>query len=392
MTKRTILLTLFLLFGFLPTAGLFLWGSYRHTGWYVQNWNSRAERILEIPVKTDSIVHCTPGSGRLYGISFFMPENTEEKPLLAQMPSASWVKYTALREGKEIQFLKWTLPELKLTPNCLETLWTVHQRFLSSQEWHGKELLIELEKDGMVQLGFEDEAALCLHQAELRIRTQKGIPVTEISFFVPETNRQAKVFLSLRCVLKNGSRSILATLKTDVGGLPTHYLTTLFPMLNSLGPDARFTGAIEIQQTFSRWSGFFRGKFDAVDVSAFLPEKNLTGKGTLVVKNARFDASQLIFADGEFRCIQGTISRTFLERLANMTQLAVRGVQETDDVLNFQEFAFRFQIRNAQMQIFGECGGRESGVFLTGPEGPMLSEPTFPREPFSRALLMDAIF
>jgi len=392
MTKRTLLLTLFLLFGFLPTAGLFLWGSYRHTVWYVQNWNSRAERLLELPVKADSIVHESPGSGRLYGLSFFMPESTEEKPLLlAQMPWADWVRYTTLREGREVSLTKWTLPELKLSPHCLETLWTAHQHFLSAQDWHGRELILELEKDGMVQTGF-DENALRLHEAELRIRMQKGTPETEISFLVPELDRKAKVFLSLRSIQKNGSRTMQATLKTDVGGLPTHYLTPIFPMLNALGSDARFTGAIEIQQTFSRWSGFFRGKFDEVDASVFFPEKNLMGKGTLVVENARFDASQLIFADGNFRMIQGTISKPFLEQLAHTTQLTVRGVNVLEETVDLQELAFRFQIRNSQMQIFGECGGYESGVFLMGPNGPMLTEPTFPREPFSRAILMDALF
>lgn len=392
MTKRTLLLTLFLLFGFLPTAGLFLWGSYRHTEWYVQNWNKRTENLLEIPVKADSVIHESPGSGRLYGLSFFMPESTEENPvLLAQMPRADWVRYTALREGREVRFTKWTFPELKLAPHCLETLWTAHQHFLSTQDWRGRELILELEKDGTVQTGF-DEDALRLHEAELRIRMQKGTPETEISFLVPETDRMARIFLVLCSIQKNGSRTMQATLKTDVGGLPTHYLTPIFPMLNALGSDARFTGAIEIQQTFSRWSGFFRGKFDGVDAAVFLPKKNLTGKGTLIVENARFDASQLIFADGKFQVLQGTVSRSFLKQIADTTQLALQGVRETDETLNFQELAFRFQIRNSQMQIYGECGGFGPGVFCTGQNGPILMEPTFPRDPFSRALLLDALF
>lgn len=392
MPKRTILLTLFILFGFLPTLGLLLLGGYRQTGWYVRNYETWSEKALGLPVEVASITHHTPSNGRLHGVRIFQPGLTADgmRLPLASAPWADWLTYDVLSEGRELRRTKWTLPELTLDSQSLEPLWTAHQRMLGSGDWKNRELVLTVE--GPVRVGFDAEFPLELHQAELRIRTVKGSEQTDIVFTVPESGREAQIVLSLRRIVQGATQVMQATLTTDTGGLPTRYLSSLFPMLEALGKDCRFTGSIAIQQSFSRWSGFFRGRFDQVDVSAFLLPGSLTGSGTLEIEKARFDGARLMLADGTFRILQGSISPSLLAPILRTTQLVLRrptAALPVNGPIGFRELAFHFQVHDSQMQIFGQCEGFGAGVFITGPDGPILGEPAFHRNPFSRAVFME---
>lgn len=386
MQKRSILLTLFLLLGFLPTLGLFLLGIYRQTDLYVKNCGSAAGELLELPVEIGGISHQIPGEGRIWSLTVFQPglASDGQKTPLVKVPRADWTEYSIWKDGKEIHLTKWILPEVTFDKQCLEPLWMVHHHLLSKPNaWAGKELSIQVE--GPVQVGFEEDS-LRLYQGEMRIRQEAGVPQTDIVFHVPEMGREAQIRLNLRRIVQNSSQVVQATFTTDSGGIPVRFLTSIFPMLQSLGSASRFTGSIAIQQSFSRWSGFFQGRFDQVNAAAFFPNGELVGTGTLQIEKARFDGAQLMLADGDFRLRQGTVSRHFLQKVTRTTQLAFRRVPESADPLVFQELAFRFQIRDSQMQIFGNCQGYEAGIFLTDSQGPILGEPTFLRKPFSRAV------
>lgn len=397
MQKRLLLMTLFIVFGFLPVLALLAWGGFRQTEWYTHFYNAWAAKKLELPFETAAVTHPAPSHSRLTGITLFQPtaasDGTREK--LASAPWLDWHEYGIYREGQEIRLTKWTFPELTLSPESLEALWTLHSHAMSEPDyWRPRELSLLVE--GPVRVGF-GENALELHQAELRIAWQKTGPQTDIVFWVPESEErggtqllhEAQLVLTLKPVMRNASRVMQATLTTDSGGISVRYLKSLFPMLEAVGPKSRFTGSIAIQQSFSRWSGYFSGRFDAVDVSAFLPPSDLTGTGTLTVEKARFDGARLVFAEGKFRAEAGTVSRALLGRTARATQLVTRF--DSRDVIPYRELAFRFQIHDAQMQIYGECADFGTGVFLTGASGPILAEPSVPREPFSRAVFMDAL-
>lgn len=397
MRKRFILITLFLLFGFLPTLALLVWGGFRQSGWYTHFYNSWASNALEIPVEAAAVTHSTPSHSQLTGVTLFLPvPSADGKPRkLAAAPWIDWLDYEIYRDGKVVKLTKWTLPELTIDSDSLETLWNLHAKAVSTPDfWRSRELALLVE--GPVHVGFA-ENSLELHQAEMRITWVKNGPQTDIVFWVPEQEKragaellhEAQLTLSLKPVPQNASRLMQAALTTDSGGISVQYLKPLFPMLEQLGPQCRFTGAIAIQQSFSRWSGYFRGTFESVDVSTFFSARDLTGTGTLTVDKARFDGARLVFAEGKFRAAEGTVQRSFLDRILPATKLAIRF--DFQDKIPYREIAFRFQVRDTQMQIYGECANAGAGVFMMGAAGPILSEPSFPREPFSRAVFLETL-
>ncbi|MBQ2820950.1 MAG: hypothetical protein IJF17_05120 [Thermoguttaceae bacterium] len=388
MSKRSFLLILFLMFGFLPTAILLLFGTYRHLDWYTKNYASELGELFGLPVRVEMISHHSPGNGRIHGITVFQPGETQDP--LATAPWGDWFEYDILREGKEVRLIKWTLPELTLADECLEVIWTKHQRLLEQAEkWKNREIVLSVKKQ--VRVG-EEANAIELIQAEARIHLENGEPQTDVVFQIPEDNGQnAQIVLSLKRVMLNHSELIQATITTDTRGISTRYLKGLFPMLEQLGEEARFTGSIAVQQSFSRWTGLFRGRFDLVDTKVLFPNGGLAGWGTLNVEKARFDGAQLILADGDFRVTQGMVSRKLLENFMTAAQLITKGILEPGEKLAFQELAFRFQIRDGQMQIFGNCQGVGAGIYLTGSHGPILSEPTFLRQPFSRTMFWEKL-
>lgn len=388
MSKRAFLLLLFLTFGFLPTVGLLSLGSYRRLNWYAQNYASRLGQLFGLPVRIEAIAHHSPGNGRIRGITVFQPG--EKREPLASAPWGDWFEYDIFREGKEIRLVKWILPELTLAPECLEVVWTKHQRILEQAEkWKNREIVLSVK--GPIQVG-DGANALELINAEARIHLENGTPQTDVVFQIPEANgRNAQIVLSLKRVMLNHSELIQATVTTDAQGVSVQRLKGLFPMLDQLGEKAIFIGSIAVQQSFSRWTGLFRGRFESVNAKTIIPGDHLEGWGTLNVEKARFDGAQLILADGDFRVTRGTISRKLLENFMAATQLVVRGVPEPGERLTFNELAFRFQIRDGQMQIFGNCQGVGPGIYLTGNYGPILSEPTFLRQPFSRAMFWEKL-
>lgn len=395
MSKRSLLLTLFLLCGFLPALYLFLLGIYRHTELYVQNYGASAGSQLGLPVKITGIIHHTPSQGRICGLTVFQPgATTDGKRLpLASAPWVDWIQYKTVHEGKEILLTKWILPELTLDAQCLEPLWYAHQR-ISTDSFYGKKPFqnaeIHLTVEGPVKVGFH-ENALELQRAELRISQENGTPKTFIRFFVPDSGREAQIQLTLQKIVQNSSQVMQATVSTDTQGIPVKYLQTLFPMLRSLGTDCRFTGSISIQQSFSRWSGVFLGRFNQVNASIFIPNQALTGyNGTLDITKARFHGSNLVYAEGSFQLENGTISRPFLERVQKETGLAP-GNWPVGNFIPFRELAFRFEMNDSQMQIFGACSGPTPGVFLDGMNGPLLRESTISHKPFSRAVFMESL-
>jgi len=395
MPKRSFLLTLFLMFGFLPTFFLLLLGIYRQTGLCVRNYEAFAQSRLGLPMETTGIVYRTPSRGRLRGLTIFQPgTSTDGKHHpLASTPWVDWVRYKTLREGKEISLTKWTLPELVLDVQSLEPLWRTHQKVLmefgrEKNPFKSSEIFLEVE--GPVKVGFHEDAQE-LHRVEVKIFDEKGIPQTFVRFFVPDSNREAQIQLTLRHIVQNSSQVMQATLATDTQGIPIRYLQTLFPMLQVLGTECRFTGSIIIQQSFSRWSGVFCGRFDHVDPMAFVPNQALTGnKGTLEITKARFDGARLVQAEGSFQLEQGIISRSLLERAQQLIQLQV-GEWPTGNSIPFRELAFRFQMNDSQMQIFGACTGSGPGVFINGTQAPILSEASVQRKPFSRAVFIESL-
>ena len=395
MSKRSLLLTLFLLFGFLPALYLFLLGIYRHTELYVQNFGTFASSQLGLPVTITGITHQTRSQGRLHGLTVYQPGTTTDgKHLpLASAPWIDWIQYKTLHEGKEILLTKWILPELTLDIQCLEPLWYSHQRILTDSI-NGKKAFqnseIHLVVEGPVKVGFH-ENALELQRAEMRISQENGVPKTFIRFFVPDSGREAQIQLKLRKIVQNSSQVMEATLTTDTEGIPIKYLQTHFPMLRSLGTDCRFTGSIAIQQTFSRWSGVFRGRFSRVNAAVFIPNQALTGYNvTLDISKARFDGTHLMYAKGSFQIENGTISRSFLEQVQKETGLAA-GNWPVGDFIPFRELAFHFEMSDSQMQISGACSGTAPGVFLNGINAPLLRESPTPRKPFSRAIFMESL-
>ena len=395
MSKRSLLLTLFLIFGFLPALYLFLLGIYRQTDLYVHNYAAFIGSQLGLPVEITGIVHHTPSQGRIRGLTVFQPGTTSEgeRLQLASAPWIDWVQYKTLREGKEVLLTKWILPELTLDSQCLEPLWCSHQRILTDSLYGKKSFQnseIHLVVQGPVKVGFH-ENALELQRAELRISQENGIPKTFIRFFVPDSGREAQIQLTLRKIVQNSSQVMEATLATDTQGIPIKYLQPHFPMLQSLGTDCRFTGSIAIQQSFSRWSGVFLGRFNRVNASVFIPNQSLTGyNGTLDITKAHFDGAHLVHAEGSFKLENGTVSRAFLERIQKETGLAP-GIWPQGDFIPFHELAFRFQMNATQMQIFGSCSGTAPGVFLNGINGPLLRESNPPHKPFSRAIFMESL-
>ncbi len=392
MSKRSILITLFALFGMLPTLGILLFGIYRHTDWYVRNYATWSEKQLEIPLEIGAVRHHTFRRGTLESITAFQPGPTAEgKRLpLATLDRADWIQYGILRDGEERQLLRWTVSELAIDAHGLEPLWNIHRQLLSGDDfWKTHELAIQI--NDAVRVGFEKDA-LKLQKATFRIRSENGVPITEIRFLVPDGERMAQASVTLQRIVQHSAHIMQATLATDTAGLPIRYLKGLFPMLETLGETCRFTGSIAIQQSFSRWSGYFRGRFDSVDASVFLAADSVTGQGTLNVEKARFDGARLVMAEGTFRMTQGTVSRAFLDRIIRITQLSTRGIPlEPTMTQTFRELAFRFSVSDAKMQIYGQCEGHGSGVFMTGMNGPILCEPSFLRQPFSRAAFTETL-
>ncbi|MDO4569772.1 MAG: hypothetical protein Q4D38_05265 [Planctomycetia bacterium] len=398
MQKRTLLMLLFVLFGFLPVLALLAWGEYRRTAWYALDKAAAFATFIEMPVVFEGVEHLRPHKTAYRGTQIFLPNTTSvstpekvgERPL-AEIPETIARNTTIERNGETIRQMNWAVGEIQLAPECLEPLWLMHQRILNRvQFWKQNELYLVVE--GSVRVG-EGGTALDIQKAQMRIFDGAFGPETNISFEIPDGDVRAKINLTLVREQKQHSSVLIAEIDVSSDGISTERLASLFPIIRSVGQHSRYHGKISVQQSFSGWSCIFNGKFSNIDLAqVFGSNAPLSGVGELELKNTRFDGGRLIWGEGSFRAHNGTIRRAFLSSFAQATQLSTQGIPlPMGDPLSFVEMGFDFRLRMPEMQISGACSGHGAGVFVTNSLGPILREPTHSRPPFSAIVLFDAL-
>ncbi|MDO5113616.1 MAG: hypothetical protein Q4E67_04510 [Planctomycetia bacterium] len=379
--NHPLLLLLFFLFGLFPVVGLLIWSGVRHTEGYVLYVQWQAEKVLGVPVKIGKIEHPRPNRIRWRDVSLSNGQ--------IQIPQVEIWNRTLKKEGKSFRQYHYTLPELTLETVCLETLWNLHQNVLTRPEgWKGAECFLEVEDAVHVKT----MPPLEIQDAHLQISQGKFGPQTEITFLLPDEGK-FPVTLMLQKVTQGTSQVMVATLQTPSAGIRTSHLFSLFPMLQQMGNDSRFSGKIVIQQSFRGWSGLFSGTFQNINLAALRGrDGSITGWGTLTLESARFDGGLLTQAKGMFEASGGAIRRHFLDQIILATQLSTRGIPlDMADPIPFQEMRFSFLVQNSRVELLGGCASHGPGVFLAGRNGPILCEPTHPRNPLRASVFFGAL-
>ena len=369
--NHPLLLLLFFLFGLFPVVGLLVYSGVRYTPWYVTYVQWQTEKVLGIPVQIGKIEHPRPNRIRWKEISLSAGQ--------IQIPQVEIWNRMLKKEGDSFRQYHYTLPEMTLETVCLETLWNLHQNVLTRPEgWKGAECFLEVEDAVHVKT----IPPLEIREAHLQIAQGKFGPQTKITFLLPDEGK-FPVTLTLQKVPQETSQVMVATLQTPSAGIRTSHLFSLFPMLQQMGTDSRFSGKIVIQQSFRGWSGLFSGTFENIDLATLRGrDGSITGRGTLTLESARFDGGILTQAQGTLEASRGSIRRYFLDQIILATQLSTRGIPlDMADPIPFQEMRFSFLVQNGRVELQGGCTAFGAGVFLAGRNGPILCEPTHPRNP-----------
>ena len=394
-------LLFFFLLGLFPLMAIAIWSGVRHTSWYVNSISRDVSADLGIPVQIGAVRHPRPMHTRFENVRIFEAgsvtdsETTPPEPLF-QIPAIETWNRTSSASGRQIHRMNWKIPEMTLETISLETLWRLHNHVLTwgsnGDFWKDNEFQLLVDGDTVVKTA----EPIHVQNAKLRIFYGKYGPQTEIVFSIPDKTvpeGSVPLQLVLQRVQRQKSSFILATLKTGEAGISTRLLVSLFPSMEKMGEKSRFTGKFIVQQSFHGWSGIFNGTFQNISLeTALAPHSPLKGECTLELQNARFDGSQLTAASGLLSCLNGSIQRSFLERMLGITQLSLRGDREKlGEVVPFDELAFGFQLQKSQLVLTGKCRQFVTSVFVTQNNEPLVCEPATPRSAISAPLFFEAI-
>jgi hypothetical protein len=147
----------------------------------------------------------------------------------------------------------------------------------------------------------------------------------------------------------------------------------------SLGDRAHFYGRLHATQTAAGWQGELKGHIGDIDLGVAVAghlRQQLTGRGNLVVRNARFSGGQLQQFAGDLTSLSGgEISLPLVNALAQGLQLGRNFPRDRSLVAyRYTALGLSFHLDRTGFELLGNCRTSGSGLLIEGPDGFQLTD------------------
>lgn len=350
-TARALCQLTFLLAGILPLALCLYWSAQQFLPTYqrhqAKQWEQWLTAQLGVAVTVAAYESRAPERFALHEIRLNHPETAAAigRIRLAEVER---------REGKWA--IRLTQPELE--GNELPTVWRIaHDWFLCRPRPAAQAARV-----GM--------SGLTIHTARgqkhvLRELTMSLLPTPQATLlslqFRPESQLlAASTEKPMQCIIKrhhtaDGLKTELQ-LRTETHDMPIAMLTGLAPWVERLGPEAKFSGTLDVDLRSDAWQASLIGShFTKVDLAALTASADARLSGTGQVQFERLDISQrgidLAYGRGEIR--DGSMAAGLFHSLGKYLGVTAR---ETNQVsaYGFEKLEFAIHIRQPSLHLWAQ--------------------------------------
>ena len=346
-TQRAIARLLFVACCAVPTAITILCVLTTWTPWYHQRvlrqLETKVSQFTGMIVRIEDFHRVAPETIQLSRVRVVNPETLRE---VAEISELEW----AAKKGRVTIDLHWP----KLQAGQLESAWQlVHDRFLCDPNrtlvpvhFTAKDLTIQSELGAMTWQ--EIDAWLKPDGKTVTANVQCLLAGNAASPIQVKVNRDRRVDPPVtRWLLDSGSTP-----------LPCTVLAEYLPVLESLGPDAHFSGTIRWQSNARGWMVDLGGsRFDQVAMDRLFENQHhrLTGMATISFTHCHINPGESRSdVVGSIRVVDGHIGRSLL-RSAGRSFGFETGLPDGVNDVPFDRLCVGFNINNDQLLLQGIC-------------------------------------
>lgn len=362
-TRRVVCRWLFVVLCALPTAVVLSWCVVRLWPGTLAAERAWLRSITGMQVSLARVTHPRPGATLLHDLELHDPETLECVVRCRYLEAVSGDK-KVIAKASHVELFGaqaeqvWRLIERHLRGNspAPET-----QLYLSAAEltWHVPRGASQTFVDLTARVGPTTRGG---HEADFRFRLA-GAEDAELSSIVVERfMRQEQLCTHVE-------------LRTGGNRWPFQVLAPLFDAPGWFGAQARFDGALSLEEQNGQWSGrIIGGRLERVDLDSLVRQRfphGLSGLADITIRDAVVSHGRLVKIDGTFDCRGGAIARSLVEsgrQHMKFQGAAVMPASATN--LPFEQLAFTFVLDSRGLQMLGGCEG-PPGALLMGDDAPL---------------------
>jgi hypothetical protein len=355
-TQRAIARLMFVFCCAVPTAITMSCVLVSWTPWYHQKSLRTIEARLStdsgLVVEIDDFARAAPSTMHLYGVRLLDPETNRE---VAAVRELQWIS-----ESNETSIL---LHQPKLQSRELDSAWQlVHDRFLCRPEYTSKPVLIAA-NDLTIQSHTGD---LTLRDVDAWIRPRETSIEASIQCLPANSRTESPINITVRRDRGGEAPATHWLLETSGTPLPCSALAEYFPLMESLGSDAMFSGTMRWQLQGDQWWIDLGGSnFEDVSLDRVFEHQahRFTGTAKIHLERCRIEPhNRRSDIAGSIRAKDGLIGRSLLfsanQHLGFVVQLPNGMIDGVDDI-PYDRFAIGFQVNSTQLTLDGICRTEE---------------------------------
>ena len=369
-TRRRVALAVFGSLCVLPTVLILLWGLIRHTPWHTAAEIRRLESVLGLRVRVARARNTAPGVWRYEGFSLYDPE-TGRRLFSCEKLDARYSRHGAAAPATLVLRARGPVAHEPAAAALYQLLSRAMQGQMGPApldvQWTADELALGT-----------GEAAVHLAGLSGGTQSHPGGVRAHLRFHPAGGSEAEPAHVELYRNRQVTPAVLQLKLHTGAVPLPCRLLAAGLPAFEPLGPDSRFLGYLQADQTPHGWRGDLTGQFSNVDLGRLVREpfaRHLTGEGEVTIERARFDAGRLLEARGAVSVGPGTIERRLLDAAVEQMGLTRSGLPGFDDPVSYRQLAAGWRIDPGGLHVEGRCPAAGPGTLLVGAGSWQVGEP-----------------
>jgi hypothetical protein len=342
-----------------PTLGVLLYAGWLKLPGHVAGFEQRLEQELRMSAKLAAAEPLQPGRTMLHGIE------------LTDRLSGRWIaRVPRLETGRNGSTLVLIASQVDLSGDCWKHL-------VNLLDDHAGRSLEAVTLSASRLNWHRGDEVVQLEQFTARLEQSENGPVCDVHFRL-NGRRAAEPVHFMMARVRDGQRQ-LTGYQVDTGDLPVPCSLALpaLAWLDQLGPRAQFSGQATVYHGDDGWQGEMRGKMSEIDLRRLSQPlgHEIHGLAELRIERARFDQSRLTDVSGSLSAGPGLIGHSL--RMAAIGGLRLQPanplVDQSPDLLPYDELAFQFTVRAGGLTIAGCCGQGPQGSVLCDRREPLLT-------------------
>jgi len=351
-SRRTLVLTLFIVLGVLPALAVFTWAMSRQTSAHARAIAREISNRLGLRVSLGSVEHVRPGLVRLKRFSLVDPE-TDAVVLSCEGVDAETQSIQSQNTGRARPVLILTTPAARIDAGGADGLVDIVSRLLQGRR-PTDETDIHIDAGSLTVQSGEQSRTLLGFSAQLE-SLRDGVVAT-VTFRPAGAPTDASP-INVRLVRNRATRppAFGFDLDTSGGALSCSTLAMVLPSLEILGNRAVLIGRIWGAQTDRRWEIAMRGRLADVDLDRLITDRfphKLGGMATIDVVTARLSGERLVEGQGTVVAGPGLISRSLVQSLATHMQMPLLGEAATiNEIDKYGRLAFQWRLQGEELAL-----------------------------------------